>query len=323
MHSKLAIITLALSALSVAPACDAPAPQSPNDAENLDGRGAEDHETFYIVTRRDVRKCAFPLCGGFFVQRVNQDTTRCADGSTQPECYVAEIDLSALRLPAAGEDSLRGALAQRGALVRGTIAPGRDPNFAGAGTLVASEGWLGRAGKAPTGTFYRLLGVAAKCSGLPCPSAHAFRLNTGWDAMLAGVDLAASGAPEEARGEADRTMFESTGGLLVAGTLTTVSGPNGSMESLVASEFYTPAVAASDGPRACAGIAGAACGAGELCDLEPGQCKTADAGGMCMPKPEACIEIFQPVCGCDGVTYANDCKRMAAGAAKDHDGECT
>src|SRR5690606_13757424 len=158
------------------------------------------------------------------------------------------------------------------------------------GTLEASEGWLGRAGKAPAGEFYRLLGVAAKCSGLPCPSAHAFLLNTNRDGLIAGVDLEASGGSEAARGEADRAMFESTGGILAAGAFATVSGPNGSMKALVTSEFYTRVGAGepAGGPRTCTSGADGACGAGEFCDLEPGRCGAADAAGTCMPKPEAC-----------------------------------
>ena len=72
----------------------------------------------------------------------------------------------------------------------------------------------------------------------------------------------------------------------------------------------------------CGGIAGIACDEGSLCDLPEGMCAGADFFGECVPIPPACDDVFDPVCGCDGVTYANDCERQRVGVAKSHDGEC-
>src|SRR6266550_2001764 len=47
--------------------------------------------TFYSV-RQDLRRCVSPLCGGYFVKRVNMPSTRCANGRSMSECYVAGID---------------------------------------------------------------------------------------------------------------------------------------------------------------------------------------------------------------------------------------
>lgn len=66
------------------------------------------------------------------------------------------------------------------------------------------------------------------------------------------------------------------------------------------------------------------CDAGEYCHYEQGDfCGAADAPGVCMDVPEACIEIFAPVCGCDGETYPNSCFANMAGTSVAHDGECT
>ena len=46
------------------------------------------------------------------------------------------------------------------------------------------------------------------------------------------------------------------------------------------------------------------------CAKEPEDCL---ALGYCMLKPTACYEIYAPVCGCDEVTYPNDCYAAAAG----------
>ena len=72
----------------------------------------------------------------------------------------------------------------------------------------------------------------------------------------------------------------------------------------------------------CGGIAGVPCPDGEVCDLPAGQCNSADLQGVCVDRPELCPEIYDPVCGCDGKTYSNDCHRLMAGVQKNHDGEC-
>jgi hypothetical protein len=72
----------------------------------------------------------------------------------------------------------------------------------------------------------------------------------------------------------------------------------------------------------CGGLVGVPCPDGEFCDLPAGQCGVLDLSGRCVEVSGACPEFYSPVCGCNGVTYANDCLRQAAEAQKAHDGPC-
>jgi hypothetical protein len=68
-----------------------------------------------------------------------------------------------------------------------------------------------------------------------------------------------------------------------------------------------------------------ACDVGEFCDLTPGAnaCFSFISNGTCVRvQTRRCPGTRRPVCGCNGVTYPNDCTRIQAGFAKYHDGHC-
>jgi hypothetical protein len=75
--------------------------------------------------------------------------------------------------------------------------------------------------------------------------------------------------------------------------------------------------------RRCAGPRGLECPSGQYCkERAVGRCPSKSEYGVCAAKPQACTQIFAPVCGCDGRTYSNSCMAAAAGASVSHEGAC-
>lgn len=75
-------------------------------------------------------------------------------------------------------------------------------------------------------------------------------------------------------------------------------------------------------PQVCDGFAGIPCDPNEFCLHPIGTCDVSDQQGVCVPVPNACPDIYLPVCGCDGLTYGNACDAIMAGVQIDHEGEC-
>ncbi len=60
------------------------------------------------------------------------------------------------------------------------------------------------------------------------------------------------------------------------------------------------------------------CAPDEYCHFNSCDAET----GICLPRPDICPELWDPVCGCDGQTYGNACEAARAGISLLHEGEC-
>ena len=55
------------------------------------------------------------------------------------------------------------------------------------------------------------------------------------------------------------------------------------------------------------------------CAKEEGKCSEQ---GPCSPRPQVCTTVYDPVCGCNGMTYGNACEAARSGASLAHKGTC-
>ncbi len=235
--------------------------------------------TYFIVTRQDFRKCAWPLCGGVYVKRVNRKKTLCADGTLAEECYITETNLKTIGLDSDSAYAFTSTFNAGHALVRGHIVEVDDPNVAfPIPTLVGSEAWAGVTEvDDPAGKFRRVDSTGLECVTYPCPVFHEAFLNHFFQRDIAEVDLANSGATNAQVADGFAELDES--GLLVVGTKYSVSGPGGTMPAVSANEFYSRVVPKAGGESCGINV----CGDGLVC------CNA--SCGWCVPPDIQCIQI--------------------------------
>ncbi len=175
----------------------------------------------YFAIRGDVRRCAYPMCGGHFLDRVNATSTKCHNGTYREACYVPELDWSQSGLSQEQQDALVGKAASVGggvqAVVRGRFAPKNlttpMPNL---GRFIVTEAWVAQGGGSSDGVFAKVFENGVRCIAAPCPSLTEKALNSSRSANISDVDFTAGDYTDEAL-EGLVNDYVAPGGIIVAG----------------------------------------------------------------------------------------------------------
>jgi hypothetical protein len=177
----------------------------------------------YVTVRRDLRRCASPMCGGFFVRDANR---------AGQEVYVSGLDTSGLSAAAQAQFDQAPAeeLVLRGKL--GAISRGYRPFVVGT-AFRGMPGYRAQAGD----SFSTVRYVPIRCITAPCNQYSFFAVNKPTSVTsVTGVDTQALGSALN-QGWL-RNRIESKGAIVASRLVTGAQFPGGRAVSAVVSQVY-------------------------------------------------------------------------------------
>ena len=187
--------------------------------------------TTYIV-KPDYRKCAFPLCGGWFLTPVNQYSLHL---ETEDEAYqnaallpnniyVAYINYKRLNLTEKQIAELEITIHSEQALLRGTVvtSPVSGKTLPRTKTLVTNGAWVGANKNTAVGPYLKISSTGIVCITTPCPYFKAALINSNYTSEF--HDLSLEKAALDREQEAQAWQAVSTDGLVITGTTYVTTG---------------------------------------------------------------------------------------------------
>jgi len=186
----------------------------------------------YFTIKPDLRRCVSPICGGWFVSAVNRKILICPDGSVKKECYVGVEKINIPGLSNTQLVELHQAMSESKVLIQGSLS-----NAIAYGVLEVNSAWLSASDQPPKGIFIKVTDSGIHCITEPCPSYDGQILNRYYSKSLASYDLSIVDASDKQFVLAHEAV-DSEDGLPVAGRFVEVTGPIGSAQGIVASQFY-------------------------------------------------------------------------------------
>eukprot|EP01061_Rhynchopus_euleeides_P023642 TRINITY_DN3839_c0_g2_i1.p1 TRINITY_DN3839_c0_g2~~TRINITY_DN3839_c0_g2_i1.p1 ORF type:complete len:270 (+),score=67.95 TRINITY_DN3839_c0_g2_i1:49-858(+) len=179
----------------------------------------------YFHVDHDLRLCARPICGGYWVSLVNSNTTTCADGTQKERCYVAEI--------VSRETFTMGC---RTRLLKGVLSTRKWDNWGVLGQFTLETDHDQASKATGTGSFVGVRYNGLRCILYPCPSLTQYILNSKESSNLSGIIF--DKTLDAAMVEWARTNIYAGGVVVVAGTYKTITGPIGEGTVLVTNQIY-------------------------------------------------------------------------------------
>jgi hypothetical protein len=247
MRSRLGFTTLLFVVITLAgcaSSMDEQVAEDPGDGELAEADSAVAGTSTFFEIKSDLRKCAAPMCGGWWIERLNRSSTTCHDGQRAHYCYTPVLDWSESNLPEAQRATMLDAC-NRGALAEGTLAIVRGrfartnstTPFPAMGRFVITEAWVAENDAVSDGTFVWLADNGVRCVTSPCPSYTEKTLNFPAITDIAAVDFSPARLTDDQLGECLQRMATPQG-LLVAGYRYTVYGDAGSANARNATAAY-------------------------------------------------------------------------------------
>jgi hypothetical protein len=184
------------------------------------------------------------MCGGWFLDELNQSTTTCHDGRSGEQCYAPVLEWSDPSVPESQRAELTEAArtgtgsGQVYAIVRGEFAETNTttprPDL---GRFIITEAWIAQGDNEATGPFVRVTDNGLRCFAPPCPNLTEQTLNTPGVTDIAEVDFAPAGLSDAERNECTESMY-SPDGIIVAGRRFTVQANGNTADGRTATQAY-------------------------------------------------------------------------------------
>jgi len=196
------------------------------DARGEDSAELSTSSRTLVALRRDLRKCASPVCGGYYVHDVNRVNLS--------ETYVSGLDFSSTTLGDREQQQVLEA-ADGEVVLRGKLGP-KDSHAIR--SFIVSDAWRGMPGAAAAATdlVFSLKPVTIECFAAPCPSLQVKKGNATATTLFHQLDTLPVGHFIDSGWLKDQAV---NGGALVSGSLVASTDANGAnIQVLEATQVY-------------------------------------------------------------------------------------